>query len=201
MKGTYLQGTADEPQFLQSGRSYDWRFQAHYLPEKGLPRRSGFCFSLPMTKAIQTPPGSENPVRVLGSSGPAEGTQTIFPPSTSSPQRRTGSRNHLATDTPRLGSARLVSALMTHGTDTHCLLLMAHTELGYTHPFTFTGLRKKGALELPGALSPMAVKELRLMINRPHALPFPDLSKQGKAEERKAEGGEKAGEELLGYSN
>lgn len=105
VKGTYLQGTADELQFLQSGRSYDWRFHAHNLPEQCLPRRSGFCFSSPMTKANQTPPGSENPVRMLGSSGPAEETQTIFPPSTSSPQCRTGSCNHLATETPLLGSS------------------------------------------------------------------------------------------------
>lgn len=90
---------------------------------------------------------------------------------------------------------------MIHGTDTFCLLLMTQTELGYTHRVTFTGLRKKGGPQTPGALSPMAVKELRLMINLPHTLPLPDLSKQGRAEERKAEGGEKAGEESLGYSN
>lgn len=39
------------------------------------------------------------------------------------------------------------------------------------------------------------------MINFPHTLPLPDLSKQGRAEEQEAEGGEKAGEEPLGYSN
>lgn len=59
---------------------------------------------------------------------------------------------------------------------------------------------------MPGALCPQVVKELRrrhycLMINFPHTLPLPDLSKQGRAEEQEAEGGEKAGEESLGYSN
>lgn len=39
------------------------------------------------------------------------------------------------------------------------------------------------------------------MINFPHTLPLPDLSKQGRAEEREAEGGEKAAEESLGCSN
>lgn len=90
---------------------------------------------------------------------------------------------------------------MVRGADTHRLLLMTRTEPGYRHPFTFTGLLKKGGLQIPGALSPTAVKELTLMINLPHTLPLPDLSKQGRAEERKAEGGEKAGEESLGYSN
>lgn len=59
---------------------------------------------------------------------------------------------------------------------------------------------------MPGALCPQVVKELRrrhysLMINFPHTLPLPDLSKQGRAEEQEAEGGEKAGEESLGYSD
>lgn len=59
---------------------------------------------------------------------------------------------------------------------------------------------------MPGALCSQVVKELRrrhysLMINFPHTLPLPDLSKQGRAEEQEAEGGEKAGEESLGYSN
>lgn len=80
MKGTYLKGTAEELRFLQPGRSYDWRFRAHNLQEQCCPRRCGFCFSPPMTKANQTPPGSENPRRVLGSSSPAEGTQTVFHP-------------------------------------------------------------------------------------------------------------------------
>lgn len=39
------------------------------------------------------------------------------------------------------------------------------------------------------------------MINFPHTLPLPDLSKQDRAEEREVEGGEKAGEESLCNSN
>lgn len=39
------------------------------------------------------------------------------------------------------------------------------------------------------------------MINFPHTLPLPDLSKHDRAEEREAEGGEKAGEESLHNSN
>lgn len=186
VKGTYLHGTADEPQFLQSGRSCDWRFPAHN-PEKGLPRRSGFCFSPPMTKANQTPPGSENPVRVLGSYGPAQGMKTIFPPSTSSRECTTGSCNHVLTQTALLCSSPCCWSVGR----TLPALCWWQTELGYTLPFTLTRLRKKGGLETPGALSPMAVKELRLMINLSHTLPLPDLSKQGRAEERKAEGGEK----------
>lgn len=59
---------------------------------------------------------------------------------------------------------------------------------------------------MPGALCPQVVKELRrrhysLMINSPYTLPLPDLSKQGRAEEQEAEGGEKAEEESLSYSN
>lgn len=71
--------------------------------------------------------------------------------------------------------------------------------------YWFTSLQKKRGLEIPGALCPQVVKELRrhysLMINFPPTLPLPDLSKQGRAEEREAEGGEKAGEESLGCSN
>lgn len=90
---------------------------------------------------------------------------------------------------------------MIHGTDTRCLLLMTQSKLGYTHWFTFTSLRKKRGLEIPGALRPAAVKELRLMINFPHILPLPDLSKRAEPRNEKWREEKKAGEESLGYSN
>lgn len=64
--------------------------------------------------------------------------------------------------------------------------------------FIPASLQARG-LAVPGALCSQAVKELRrhcsLMINFPHSLPLPNLSKQGRTEEQEAEGGEKAGEE------
>lgn len=64
--------------------------------------------------------------------------------------------------------------------------------------FIPASLQTRG-LAMPGALSSQTAKELRrhcsLMINFPHSLPLPDLSKQGRTEEQEAEGGEKAGEE------
>lgn len=95
-KGTYLKGTSEALQFLQPGRSCGWR-SVHTTSKKCCPRRCGFCFSPPMTKANPTPPGSENVRRVLGSSSPAEGTQTLFPPSSPSPHCGTGRCNHLTT--------------------------------------------------------------------------------------------------------
>lgn len=80
MKGTYLKETAEELQFLRPGRSYDWRFRAHNLQEKCYPRRCGFRFSPPMTKAKQTPPGSENPMRVLTPPALQRGPKALFHP-------------------------------------------------------------------------------------------------------------------------
>lgn len=64
--------------------------------------------------------------------------------------------------------------------------------------FSPASLQMRGPA-MPGALRSQAAKELRrhcsLMINFPHSLPLPDLSKQGRTEEQEAEGGEKAGEE------
>jgi len=110
-KGTYLQGTAEELQFLPPGRSYGWRLPPHNLQEKCCREGVVFCFSPPMTKANQAPPGSENPGRVLGSSGPAEGTQKGTPAvplaSTPSPHWRVGRCNHL---TPKFTSLAQRSA-------------------------------------------------------------------------------------------
>lgn len=105
MEGTYLKETAAELRFFRLGRSYDWRFHAQNLQEKCCPRRCGFCFSPPMTKAKQTPPGSENPMRMLTPPALQRGSKPLShppPPALAAGQAEvTISPQHSA---PRLGA-------------------------------------------------------------------------------------------------